>query len=148
MSDPNRSFHAPRHPAPTRPLVSPYRLAFGLLAGPLAWLLEEFTFYGIASHVCAAGWESAGQSPLRVASPWFWVVTVIALALALTGTWTAWTNWRETREKIAGSRGPLPGRGEGGSRFVSMCGLLGSAGSLVGLAFLFMHLVLSPLCVR
>ncbi|MDQ6882152.1 MAG: hypothetical protein M3150_08675 [Pseudomonadota bacterium] len=147
MTVPNDSLDAALQ-VPAQRRVSAAWLAFGLLAAPLAWLLEEYTFYGIASHVCAAGWESAGRPPLQVASPWFWVVTGTALAVALGGAWTAWANWRKTRDGTGNSGGHLLERGEGGSRFVSMCGLLAGAGSLVGLAFLFMHLVLAPLCVR
>lgn len=59
-------------------------LLFGLLAAPAAFLLDLGASFALVGHVCDTG--------RRIVS---WAVTVGALALAVTGTWTAWRSWRQ-----------------------------------------------------
>lgn len=65
-------------------------LLFGLLAAPAAFLLDLGASFAIVGHVCETGRSVAS-----------WAVTGLAVALAVSGTLTAWRNWRQLGAETA-----------------------------------------------
>lgn len=81
----------------------------GWAIGPLVWILHLSVVYLLAPWAC----ESGSDTPL-------YVVTAIALALALGGILLNWTLWaRAGRQWADDAAGPTPR-----SRFMSLVGLL------------------------
>lgn len=92
-------------------------LWFAVLAGPLAWMLGLNAQYGLVRVACARG-----------SMLYLHAVTVLTLALALAGVWTAWREWRRTGREWPDERlGVIPR-----SRFMAVLGVL--AGALFSLA--------------
>jgi hypothetical protein len=137
---------SPEHPSPGRHAVSQPMLWFGLLAAPLAWSLEELLSYGIASYVCRMKASGVEQTLTHGETPWFWVVLVSTLIIALAGSWVALANWRKTRGEKGGAGQHLLELGEGRSRFIAMASVLTSGGFLLAFVFMFLNLALAPLC--
>ncbi len=63
--------------------AGPGALWAGLLAGPLAALLQLEANYALVLHACRTGDEF-----------WLHVVSVVALALTVAGGLLSWRNWR------------------------------------------------------
>jgi hypothetical protein len=108
-------------PGPHVPLAA---IAFGILAGPIAWWLALFCLYAIASHNCFPG-GSPIEAPL-----WHykWTLAAIgcaALVVCIVGGLVSYRSWRKTYgERFGMAR--LVQFGEGRSRFLSMWGALTS----------------------
>lgn len=105
-------------------------LWFGLLAAPAAWFLHLTVNYSLVRYACATG------------APWILhLVTLAALALAGTGGWVAWRNWRRTGRPAETTGGGVEGR----SRFMAVGGVAASAFfALVILAAELPNLFLEP----
>ncbi len=54
-------------------------LWWGVLAGPIAWALEEPINYSLVKHACAEGHRTS-----------LFVVTTLAALMCISGFWTAW----------------------------------------------------------
>ncbi len=126
--------------------IGPFRLAFGLLAAPLAWSADELFSYGAASQLCRMKASGSGQTLTVPDSPWLWGVVVVTLVIAVAGFVVAVGNWRKARDELAGSGRHLLEPGEGHSRFIAMCGVLTSSGFLIAFLFMLANLILAPLC--
>lgn len=146
MTASSTSSASPEHPSQGRREIGPFRLAFGVLAAPLAWSADELFSYGAASHLCRMKASGGDQSLTVPGSPWFWGLLVVTLIIAVAGFVVALGNWRKTREEQTGSGHHLLELGEGRSRFVAMCGMLTSGGFLVAFVFMLANLILAPLC--
>jgi uncharacterized membrane protein YeiB len=146
MTASSTSSVSPDHPSQRRREVGPFRLAFGLLAAPLAWSADELFSYGAASLLCRMKASGSGQTLAVADSPWFLALIVVTLVIAVAGFVVALDNWRKTRGEQAGSGHHLPQLGEGRSRFAATCGLLTSGGFLVAFLFMLANLILAPLC--
>lgn len=85
----------------------------GLLAGPLAWLLQLQTGYTLIPWACA---HDAHAISLHV-------VTIAALLLTAAGGFVAWRGWQRAGREQPGGEGRAAAR----SRFMSILGLLTSA---------------------
>jgi hypothetical protein len=109
--------------------VSLGALWFGLLAGPLAWMVQELVGYGLAAQACGA----EGPRPIPLA-PALGVAELIvsgaAVFLAGTGLVTALLAWRRVaRHRSDGDE--APDIGDERSAFMAL------AGMITGLFFLF-----------
>lgn len=133
-------------PSQRRREIGPFRLAFGLLAAPLAWSADELFSYGAASYLCRMKASGSDQTLTVPDSPWFWALIVVTLAIAVAGFVVAVGNWRKTRDVQAGSGHQLPELGEGRSRFIAICSMLTSGGFLIAFLFMLANLALAPLC--
>jgi hypothetical protein len=134
------------HPSQARREVGPFRLAFGLLAAPLAWSADELFSYGAASQLCRMKASGSDQTLAVADSPWFWGLIVVTLVIAVAGFAVALGNWRKTRDGQGSAGHHLLASGEGRSRFIAMCGVLTSGGFLVAFLFMLANLILAPLC--
>jgi hypothetical protein len=136
MTASSTSSVSPDRPSQRRRAVGPFRQAFGLLASPLAWSADELFSYGAASYLCRVKTSGSDQALTIPGSPWFWVLIVVTLAIAVAGFVVAIGNWRRTSEVQGADR----------SRFVALCGVLISGGFLVAFVFMLGNLALAPLC--
>ena len=91
----------------------PHALALwtGILAGPVAWLLQMQTSYALVPWACATGHVFVLH-----------LVTLAGLLIAAAGAWLAWRDWRRFgKEWPKGKGGPQMRR-----RFMAVLGLLTS----------------------
>jgi hypothetical protein len=91
----------------------------GLIAGPLAWALDEEISYALADWSCHA------QRPLLTH-----LISVAALALIIAGAFLSWRDWRSR-----GSVGTVQNEPPARARFLSLGGF--ALCLLFGLAVLF-----------
>lgn len=135
----------PRHPAPHRHRAGG-ALAFALLAAPLAWLAQISVNYGVASHACYPGAEPF----LVMVAQWPWpvvtAVNILSLVVAVTGSAIAYRTWQLTRGEASGDIGKTVEAGEGRTRFLSVWGILASAGFAIALLFSLVAIVGVPPC--
>ena len=131
------------HPAPHRDRVHSGALAFGLFAAPLAWATQLVSEYALTGGTCIAMWSRLGDAALHTALA---TVDAIALAVAVAAFVVAWVSWRATREEAAGSAHHLVDAGEGRTRFLSVCGMMASAGFTLALVFATVGIAVVPPC--
>lgn len=84
-------------------------LWFGVLAGPLAWLIDLTARYALVQTAC----------PQRVML-WVHAIMLGAMALAGAGIWVGWRNWQQAGAHWPSEEGGVIGR----SRFLAMAGIL------------------------
>jgi hypothetical protein len=148
MSQSSISAPLPNHPSPHRDRVALAGLAFGLVGGPLAWIVQFCVNFGLASHACfphdvshnrpQAGWEHVGSAVLAI--------NLAAMVVALAAVVVAWLDWRATRYEHAGGPDHLLDVGEGRSRFLGICGVMTGLGSLLAIAVNTVAVFMVPPC--
>ncbi|WP_167759735.1 hypothetical protein [Massilia horti] len=124
--------------------VSPLRLWFGLLAAPLAWMLDALLSYYIASLECRI--KPAGDAPAYAGTRWFWIVLLAGLAVALAGTWVAIGNWRTTSDSPSDGKRVKPWQQDGHQRFIAAASVLTSIGFLTAFVFMLFNVAFAPIC--
>ena len=148
MTNEAGTLHAPAHPAPHRDRVGPSALAFGVIAGPLAWGVHLLVNYGIASHACFPGNVTRSAPPRG--SDWLWPLLigsdVIAIAIAAFAALISYRSWRITRREFSGHADKLIEIGESRTRFLALWGMMISAGFMVAMAFDVVGLWVVPIC--
>ena len=81
---------------------------------------------------------------------WGWsllvAIDLITMVIAVLGAITAYRNWRLSHDEASRSFGGLVEIGEGRTSFLSLWGILTSAGFFVAVAFDFIGLWIVPLC--
>ncbi|HJW57259.1 hypothetical protein [Noviherbaspirillum autotrophicum] len=137
---PDAALFEPQAPRTVRPL----RLWFGLLAAPVAWMLDDMLSYYIASLECRI--RPSGDAPLYAGTLWFWVVLIASLAVASAGTWVAVGNWRRTRSSQPSATHAQPWRHDGHRRFVATASVLSSIGFLTAFVFMVFNVAFAPIC--
>lgn len=137
---------SPPHPAPARHSVGKLALAFGLLAAPFAWAVDEMALYFVASRLCEMKTYNVTESLARATAPWFIVVSLAMFALAVAGAWVAYDSWNKSRHEKQGSGHNLVEVGEGRTRFLAMSGLVTSVGFSIAFLFIFTQMFVAPLC--
>jgi hypothetical protein len=124
-------------PAPSRPLVSLWRLWFGLFAAPMAWAIQLISNYALLSHFCFPIDEPLAAptfSGVRVAAI---TISAALLLVALTALFVANRARHETRpEKGAPEREHARNGsdvGQGRTRFMATAGILVSGIFIYGI---------------
>jgi hypothetical protein len=135
-----------KHPAPERGKVGLASLSFSLAAPPLAWSIQSIAGYSLSSEACYPG-----DTPRLVpAFSGLWdlllAINGVALVIGVLGISIAYRNWSVTRRETGGDPKLLIERGEGRTRFLSMCGLMLGTGFVIATLFTSVTLFLSPLC--
>jgi hypothetical protein len=102
----------PRAQRETPPGERPGPLWFGVLAGPLAFLVNLQVMYMLVPWACTGGWRLG-----------LWLFPPLMVALALAGVLVAWTSWRRVGREWPGEEGGPQPR----SRFLATLGVLVSA---------------------
>ena len=119
-------------------------LWFGLLAGPLAWMVQELVGYGLAARACGA----EGPRPIPLAPALGLgelIVSGAALFLVTAGLVTAALAWRRsTRHQSDGDEGR--DRGDMRSAFMALAGLIAGVFFLFGVLMNAAGYFLIPPC--
>jgi hypothetical protein len=111
--------------------IAPRRLWFGLVAAPLAWIVQGLCGWLFGSRVCT-------QMSIGGARTVLGVLSVVAIATALGGIVVGLANWRTaTREQIAA---------EDRVEFMSLGGLLVSSVFLLGIFWASLNAVFVNVC--
>ncbi len=135
------------HPAPGRGLVGPWRLAFPLLGGPLAWSLELSIGSGLAGIFCTAGGPVRSQTPaLTWSEPAAIAVNLLALVVAAVALWVAYSNLQRTGREQEARSGGVMDAGEGRTRFLSVWGVWISVLFFIATCFNTIFLFWGGLC--
>lgn len=146
MSPAANSPASPAHPAPHRDKVSGGALAFGLLAAPAAWGVNELAQYYLASRLCLMKSSVGAPALSRADHPGFIAIALATFLITLWGVWMAAGCWQRSRNEHLGEGHHLIERGEGRTRFLAMTGLITSAGFAIAFLFMFAQLFMAPLC--
>ena len=140
---------APSHPSPHRDRAEIVATLFGVFGGPSAWALQLNINYALASHACFPHAE-ARPSVLPGWRDFVWgvgTVNIVALGLSIAAAVVAWRIWQSTREEHHGGVATLLEAGEGGTRFLAVCGLMSALGFAVAILFTFVAVLTVPPCM-
>jgi hypothetical protein len=102
--------------ARTPPGERPGPLWFGMLAGPVAFLVNLQVMYMLVPWACRGGWRAG-----------LWTFPAFMVGLSALGAAVAWRNWRRTGREWPGDEGGAQPR----SRFMAALGVLVSATMLL-----------------
>jgi hypothetical protein len=137
-----------RSPAPHAERVGLGRIAFAIVAGPLAWFILVCVGEALASEPCFPGGH-------RYVAPlpglhWTWPALVALLILcalvAFAALVVSWRIYRVTRSEEAGRHAGLLDEGIGRTRFMALWGLLYGGGFCVATLFSLVAYVALPRC--
>jgi len=139
---------ANEHPAPHADRMSRSGTFFCLFAAPGAWLLQLTCGYALASEPCFRAGERALAVPVTL--HWTWpamvVLTIAAVALALTGMAVSMSAFRRTRHESPGDAQHLMEVGTGRTRFVAFWGILLGGGFALAAAITAVAFMMLPRC--
>jgi len=137
------------HPSPHRHAISLVLLLGALALGPGAWVAQLLTDYALSSEACF------GHDMPHLASPppgWGYeaagllLINLVCLTAALSGLLIAWLCWRRTHHEDDGELQATVDVGEGRSRFMATCGMLGNGGFAVAICFDTVVALATPTC--
>jgi hypothetical protein len=114
-----------------------FALAFGLVAGPLAWGVHLVANYALASHACFPG--AVPRAALPPGSDWLLplliAIDLTVIAIAAVAALLSYRSWRSERQELSRNAGEVVDIGEGRTRFLSLWGMLTSVGFLIAIVF-------------
>jgi MFS family permease len=138
------------HPAPKRGEVRPSLVLAGIVAAPLAWIIQICICEALASHACFPTEHPLSAPELTALLRIIAAVSAGSFVVGSLGLVAAWTSWRAARNEYADSDGPNSAglRERKRVHFLALVGVLGSFIFLLGLLLTAMTaLVVSP-CAR
>jgi hypothetical protein len=101
---------------------------FGVLAGPLGWLVHLLASYGMSALACAKGWPGFTLFGWGGAQALIAGLTLAIEALIVAAGWRAYHHWRRLRDQ--GGRG-----GSGFDQWMAFAGLLLSGMFFIAVLF-------------
>lgn len=134
------------HSAAAHEPVSRGRLAFGIVAAPAAWAAQLIANYLFATGAC---YPKDVPLPEPRGSGVWWVmlaVSVVAPVFGLVVLGVTAASVRRSRGRSATTASSVTARGEGRTRFLTVCGLITSAGFLIVIFLTSAAFFLLPLC--
>jgi hypothetical protein len=148
MMNGTTALQAQAHPAPHRGRVGLLALTLGLTGAPLAWGLHLVASYAITSHSCFPGAAPRSAVPLHSQGlSWLLIaLDLAAIVVAAVAVLVSHRSWQSTRREFPGHAGDLIDIGEGRTRFLSLWGMLTSAGFMIAIAIDLVGLWILPLC--
>jgi hypothetical protein len=78
----------------TRP-ISPFSMAYSVLAGPILWFVHFFAVYVIAEFGCRINFSNLVFVTAESIRLWITVLTIVVLILVAFGGLLAYRNWRQ-----------------------------------------------------
>lgn len=133
------------HPAPLRHLAPTWLVLSALFAAPFAWGLQLLVSYMLIGDQCSA--TSAPEQSLDGATLLtLGLIGLLAIAVAIGGLATAWRIWRLTCEEGPGRHHETLTAGHGRTRFLGLCGIVGSLTFLAAAIFEFLVPFLATPC--
>jgi amino acid transporter len=140
--------NAGRHPAPHANRVSPGESFFGLFGGPLAWVLQLYGGYALASQPCFRGGMPAAAPPPTL--QWTWpamlALTIAAVAVSFTAFGVSRREFNRTRNETHGGAHHVMEVGAGRTRFLALWGMLLGAGFALAAAITAVAFIVVPRC--
>lgn len=133
-----------RHPAPHRDRAGRGAIAFALLGGPLAWLVQLGGSFAIMTMACFRYGERIARPHLGEVLPLLLSLLCVAVSLASAGV--AWRLYRRTRRESEGDHRRLLEVGGGRTRFLALWGLFLAVGSCVTILVGAIALAVVPTC--
>ena len=106
------------------PVVRPGRLWAGVLLAPAAWVAQGALGWWFGYEACTPFGIGGARAAVTVLS-------IVALAMAITGGWIAWTNWGRTTSE----RHPTQVKAWDRVEFMSAGGVLVSGVFALGIAW-------------
>lgn len=134
------------HPSPQRRRVRNWVVGFGLLAAPLAWIIQLLFAVGLASYSCYPH-----DIPLK-SELWGWlnlflmIVNGVAVVVCIAAGLVSWHIWRLTHTERPGSGHHVLETGDGRTRFFAMTGMLASTLFLLAVLLQASNVLLVPAC--
>jgi hypothetical protein len=146
------STHAPliltHPPAPHSERVGLVRIAFAIVAGPLAWFVLVCAGEGLASEPCFPGGHRY-PAPLP-GLQWTWpaliALLILCVLLAFAAFVVSWRIYRATHAEESGRHAGLLDEGVGRTRFMALWGLLYGAGFCVATLLSLASYIALPRC--
>jgi hypothetical protein len=135
------------HPGPKHARVRPVFLLAGLVAAPLAWIIQICTSEALASHACFPMGHPLSAPELTSLLHLVAMVSAACFVLSLAGLVAAWTCWRTVRSECSDLAAGLPEPGRR-SRFLALVGLLGSPVFMLGLLLTAMAALFVSPCAK
>jgi hypothetical protein len=135
-------------PLAHRERAMPLGLAFGLLAGPLAWFGQLCIGYGMSSWPCFP----KDQHLLRPVSGFGWtgvtidIITIVALAISLMAILVSWRLLPRTLAQSAAAQRPLVEVGTERMRFLALWGMMSGSGFAIAIVFTGIAYFILPRC--
>ena len=133
-------------PRRERPPAPGWLLAFVLAIGPIAWLTHLSMSYALAAYGCyphRAPLPSPLWTQLRADLT---EIVVIALMLAACGIAVAYSAWKSARARQSAPPSEPPEAGEGRTRFLAICAIVGGTLFVVAMLFDAIALAIVPAC--
>jgi hypothetical protein len=130
------------HPSPHRHNASPWLVLAGLFAAPAAWSAQLLSSYFLNGDTCRTG---AAQS-MGAVSPVVAAIGVAAIIVSILALGAAYRTWRQTREEARGDAHDALSAGAGRTRFLGLCGMIGSSIFLTASVFLLLVPFLEAPC--
>jgi hypothetical protein len=140
--------HAVRHPAPHAHRVSSGESFFGLFGGPLAWVVQLYGGYALASQPCfRAGSRAAAPPPELIwTKPAMIGLTIIAVVVSLAALGVSMRAFNRTRDETHGGTHHVMEVGAGRTRFLALWGIVLGAGFAVAAAITAVAFIAVPRC--
>jgi hypothetical protein len=136
------------HPAPHRQRVTTLASLFGLVGGPLAWLIEVCAGFALASPACFSNTLRSARPPPQLA--WTWPAMIglmlMCVLVALAACAVSYRALLHTRSESPGDHEHLIEVGAGRTRFLALWGTLLGAGFAVAAAATAVAFVVIPRC--
>ncbi len=105
-------------------------MAFGIIAGPAAWLMQVCAGEALASEPCFPDGYRHVMPPAGF--NWTWpaliALMVFCAVMALVAFLVSWRIYLATREEVAGEAGGLMDEAAGRTRFMALWGMLYGGG--------------------
>jgi hypothetical protein len=142
-----QAYHV-EHPAPDAGAVGLPLLFAGLLLPPLAWTIELFVDYGLASHACFPRAQPLLSTPPGWGTVWstLLAVNIAALLVACVATFISFCIWRRTRGAVSSRQEELVEAGEGRTRFLAVWGIWTGVWFAIAILFNTIAVFAVPTC--
>jgi hypothetical protein len=141
-----RAAPAQDHPSAARGATRLWRLLYGLIAAPCAWLAAQVLSATLAQEACFPHSEPLAAPLFPGLHLMQSAALVLAVAVCASGAVVAYRDWRRTRGEHQGGGQVLLDIGEGRSRFMALAGMMTSLGFLAGTLFSVPATLLVPAC--
>ena len=121
-------------------------LLFGMFGAPAAWAAQLLASYAIVAHACFPDGRPLETPAFGGARPVALIVSLVALAVAVTALATASAKLRLLDRNGAGHDAGPPDAGHGRARFMALAGMLLGAMFTFALVMNTMPLITQPVC--
>ena len=136
------------HEQPREGGGQPHESFFALFAGPLAWLLQLYAGYALASQGCSPGSGRRLTLPAHLlwTRPAIAIVVIASGLVSLLALVSSRRSYRRSAGKLPGAAAEAVRVGAQRTCFLSLWGIIFSAGAAVGSILILFGFFLLPQC--